>query len=107
MLAMDLSMSLSQEGVTTIGPSRDVDEVMDVLVRTRPRAAILDINLGSGTTSEPVADELIRMGVPFAFLSAYTSDNSIAQKFPAALFASKPVGRYKLIRFLDALLESA
>ncbi|MEO1239642.1 MAG: hypothetical protein AAFW64_08285 [Pseudomonadota bacterium] len=107
LLAMDLSRSVAREGYHTLGPCKDVDTALDVLSDATPEAAILDINLGSGTTSEVIADALVRMGVPFAFLSAYSEDIPIIDRFPDALFVNKPINARTLKTLLESLAKRA
>ena len=102
LLAMDLTMLLTREGYETLGPCKDVDAALKLLQRATPEAAILDINLGSGITSEAIAEALERKGVPFAFLTAYSSDIPIVKRFPVALFVNKPL----TARTLKTLLEN-
>ncbi|MEX3014209.1 response regulator [Gymnodinialimonas hymeniacidonis] len=106
LLAMDLSMSLEREGFQALGPCASVDAALEVLAEATPKAAILDVNLGSGTTSEPIAAELARRKVPFAFLTAYSRDIPIMDTFPDALFEDKPVNDMKLRKLLDGLVPS-
>ncbi|WP_300029613.1 hypothetical protein [uncultured Roseobacter sp.] len=80
-----------------------MESALNVLKSTRPQAAILDINLGSGGTSEPIAEELSLLGVPFAFLTAYNDDNPVVRKFPQARYASKPMSLYQLRQLLSDL----
>lgn len=102
LLAMDLSRSVTNEGYRALGPCKDVDTALDVLSQAAPDAAILDINLGSGATSEAIADALVRMDVPFAFLTAYSDDLPLLDRFPDALFFNKPLNA----RTLKSLLKS-
>lgn len=105
LLAMELSFSVEKEGLQPLGPCTNVKTAMEKLSQNTPQAALLDINLGSGTTSEPIAEELSRRQVPFAFLTAYSKDIPIVRKFPNALYASKPVNSFELKRLLEGLLS--
>lgn len=107
LLAMDICMSVAGEGFETLGPCKSVDSALEVLLGETPKAAILDVNLGSGATSEPIAEELTRLKVPFAFLTAYSRDIPIMDKFPEALFASKPLNDREMKRLLEGLMGLA
>jgi DNA-binding response OmpR family regulator len=103
LLAMDLVMSLEREGFEPLGPATNLDAAMRLLADGTPEAAILDINLGSGATSAPIAAELEKRNVPFAFLTAYSRDMPIMDVFPGALFQVKPLTERTLRRVLDGL----
>ncbi len=105
--AIHLSMSLEREGYEPMGPCSSVDEALDMLDTATPAAALLDINLGAGTTSEPIAAELARRKVPFAFLTAYSRDIPIVESFPDAIFEDKPVNDLKLRQLLGDLMAPA
>ncbi len=63
-------------------------------------AAILDVNLGDGVSSAPIADKLTRRHVPFLFYSGQSEAflASIRQKFPKALVLIKPCDAGRIIR---------
>jgi hypothetical protein len=52
--------------------------------------AVLDVNLGGGATSEPVAVELRLREIPFIGVSGYTADQHSAV-FSGAPLLAKPV----------------
>ena len=60
----------------------DSPSAISHLKRARPRAALLDFNLGNGETSLEVANRLIGLGCPFAFLTGYTPATVL---FPAEM----------------------
>ncbi|MCU0127311.1 hypothetical protein N8H41_25510, partial [Pseudomonas vlassakiae] len=64
--------------ITNVITAGSEHEAMKLLGQRTPDAAILDINLGTGT-SLCVADELVRRGVPFVFATGYGDSVSIAQ----------------------------
>ena len=63
-------------------------------------AAILDVNLGHGVSSAPIADKLSQRDVPFLFYSGQSESflASIRKKFPAALVLIKPCDPARIIR---------
>ena len=63
-ILMDLEFALEDEGAVMLD-ARSVREALDRIGRDRPDAAILDVNLGLGTTCAPVALRLRELGVPF------------------------------------------
>ncbi|MBJ3761701.1 response regulator [Maribius pontilimi] len=81
-IAMDIEMTLSDGG---LGPVQISDSAADALKQIAlhpPRAAVLGLNLGSGTTSLPVAERLSSLGAPFLFLSGQAS---VTDALPDAL----------------------
>jgi DNA-binding response OmpR family regulator len=70
LVAMDIARALERAGAEVIGPAPGVEAALDVLERTVPDGAILDINLG-GEMAFPVADALMARGIPFIFATGY------------------------------------
>jgi DNA-binding response OmpR family regulator len=68
LLAMHISDTLDELGQIVVGPARTVEDALAIMENERIDMALLDVNLGNGETSYPVADILSRQGVPFAFL---------------------------------------
>lgn len=66
MIALDAEELLRRLGARDVRLSPDAAHAVLTLGAFRPDAAILDFNLGEGT-SEKVADHLIAMGGPFIF----------------------------------------
>jgi len=71
LIADDLARSLEQLGATILGPTGSVKGALALLARGEAiDAAVLDINLGAEKVF-PVADALIKEGVPFVFATGY------------------------------------
>ncbi|RYX94871.1 MAG: GAF domain-containing protein [Bradyrhizobiaceae bacterium] len=99
LIAMDVETMLAGEGVTRVETAASSTEALASLVRFKPDIAILDVNLGSGT-SVPVAHMLRELGVPFVFATGYGETSLI----PAAL-EHVPVIRkpYDVVSLVTAL----
>jgi CheY-like chemotaxis protein len=70
-LADDMAHSLQKLGAEVVGPVPTRDKALALLSSgERVDAAVLDINL-RGETVFPVAETLIRQGVPFVFATGY------------------------------------
>lgn len=65
---MDLEFGLEDAGMIANGATNQSD-AMGVIDRRVPDAAVLDVNLGGGVTSEAVAARLRSLGVPFVLYS--------------------------------------
>lgn len=70
LIALDTEDLLRRLGARDVRLSPDAAHAVRTLGSFRPDAAILDFNLGEGT-SEAVADQLVAMGVPFVFATGY------------------------------------
>ena len=70
LVAMLVEDTLADAGVVVLGPVATVAEALAMLEQDRPDLAVLDLNL-AGETSEPVADALMRLEVPFVVASGY------------------------------------
>lgn len=73
-MAFDLSDQLRAAGFTVVGPAIDAEQGVSLVHSEGCDIAVLDVNLGNGRTSEPIALELARRSIPFIVVSGYTSD---------------------------------
>jgi len=108
-VGMDLAVSLEDAGFTVVGPFASCDAALDAISGARQtiRAGVLDINLGEGVTSAPIAEKLSALGVPFVFLSGYTAGrNKIFDQFPDAPRISKPCLPETLLHHIRELTAS-
>ncbi len=69
---------LGDLGCRIVGPAGTVAEALALAEAGGFDAALLDLNLGRGETSYPVADALAQRGIPFAFVTGYTADALVA-----------------------------
>ncbi|MEQ8406605.1 MAG: hypothetical protein RKE49_16050 [Oceanicaulis sp.] len=109
-VGMDLAVSLEDAGFAVVGPYASCGDALDALDdgATPVRAGVLDINLGDGETSAPIAAKLTEKGVPFVFLSGYTAGrNAIFEQFPDAPRISKPCLPETLLHHIRQLTASA
>src|SRR5687768_10546420 len=70
LVAWDLESTLHAAGLNVLGPVASVKAALDLLRKSRPDAAILDVNL-HGELVTPVARQLRTMNVPFVLSTAY------------------------------------
>lgn len=73
LIAIEIEDILSSDGIGVIGPAASVSRSLELIHGHEIDAAVLDVNLGK-ESSEAVADELNRRGIPFVAVSGYTSD---------------------------------
>ena len=95
LIGMDLKMSLEQMGYRVLGPVPSATRAMALLKRDSCDGAILDVSLGR-ETSESVADYLVAEGVPFFFLTGYSSSNITDPSLQERPLYHKPMNRGSL-----------
>jgi light-regulated signal transduction histidine kinase (bacteriophytochrome)/CheY-like chemotaxis protein len=82
LVAADVETMLLDHGITRITTVPSAAEALRQLKTFTPHIAILDVNLGSGT-SLPIAEELARRDVPFVFATGYSDQSVIPASFTA------------------------
>ncbi|AYD01295.1 HWE histidine kinase domain-containing protein [Neorhizobium sp. NCHU2750] len=103
LIAADVEAMLAEHGITKVTTAPSVAEALRRLKGFSPDVAILDVNLGSGT-SLPIAEELARRNVPFVFATGY-SDRSIIPPHLSAPIVRKPYEAAALIAAVTSLFE--
>ena len=90
LIAMDTEELLLSLGAVDVTVSSNVATALQLIQSRHPDCAVLDLNLGS-TTSEEVARELERLGIPFVFATGYRDGVSIPEGFSEVPVVRKPV----------------
>ncbi len=98
LLALDLKGHMERAGFSVIGPATSASKALALLAQAGCDAAILDVHLGRGQTSEPVARELQLRGTPFVTVTAYSHEHR-PEAYSGFPVLSKPV------RALDVISE--
>jgi len=88
-VGLDLSDMTQELGFSVEGPYATVAEGEKVLERHRPDAAVLDVQLADGEVF-PLADLLVRLGVPIIFHSGHADIAALTARYPEARSAAKP-----------------
>jgi CheY-like chemotaxis protein len=88
LIAMLVQEWLEDLDCQTIGPASSVGEALDLLGATQLDGAILDVSLGK-EDSFPIADELKKRSIPFAFATGYAIDG-LQPRFSDAVVLAKP-----------------
>lgn len=73
LIGMDIEDAVEGLGHEVVGPIAELDEALDLAMVETFGCAILDINILGGH-SYPVADMLLKRGVPLLFLSGYREE---------------------------------
>ncbi|MCK0169082.1 response regulator [Jannaschia sp. S6380] len=108
LIGLDLAMMLEGEGHTISGPHANADAAQSAIAEDPPDAALLDVNLGLGRTSAPVADRLAAAAIPFAFLTGYEQlGEQLEQRFRDRPRLGKPFDRVRIMATLADLLDES
>jgi two-component SAPR family response regulator len=99
MVAFEMVDLLEDMGFQIVGPSIHLEDAKSIAKKQDIDVAFLDVNLGSGATSQPVAETLRARGIPFVFITAYDR-NQINFVTPEDKVLKKPVSRDILARTL-------
>lgn len=74
MVAFEMVDLVEDLGFEIVGPSIHLDDAKAIAKEQEIDIAFLDVNLGSGKTSRPIAQTLRERGIPFVFITAYDRD---------------------------------
>lgn len=99
-LAMDLGDMLAGFGCFPTVVSR-VPKALEMLATQDFEAAVLDLNL-AGVSAYPVADELIRRGIPIVIVTGYGPDG-VLSAYRANPILAKPYSRSDIWKALQGL----
>ena len=102
-IAMDVADIVERSGASVIGPALSLSGAYDLLARTDPDFALLDINVGREKVW-PLARELKKRGCPIVFISANTSHTELSTEFQEAPVLDKPVSSTALLECLTRLM---
>ena len=103
LIAFEMVDILEDLGFDIVGPSVHVDEAEALARDEEIDAAFLDVNMGEGKNSEPVAQILRSRGVPFIFVTAY-NDDQITFRTSDDRVLRKPVTGKEMIAALDRVV---
>jgi two-component SAPR family response regulator len=88
LIAADLSRALTRIGGVIVGPVGSIAEAQAEIARADVDLAFLDINLDEQMVF-PLADELERRGIPFAFATGH-DEAVLPERFKSKLRLEKP-----------------
>ena len=99
MIAFEMSDTLEDLGFTVVGPSVHLEDAKIKAREDEIDIAFLDVNLGEGKTSRPVAEILRERGIPFVYITAYDRDQ-ISFVTDNDRVVKKPISSSKLVSTL-------
>lgn len=102
LLADELAVELLDKGAEVLGPVPSIEQALALLEKEAPpHGAILDVNLG-GQPVFPLADVLIRRGVPMIFTTGYDAA-ALPERFAHIAKCEKPISIGQITAALDRL----
>jgi len=101
LVAMLIEDQLIELGFDVVGPAATASQAIALCEDERIDGAVLDVNLGGGQRSDPVAELLAAKGIPFVFVTGY-GQAGIDRRFADAGVLQKPF----TLAELDALLAT-
>lgn len=104
LIAMDTEERLIALGAAGVRTAADTVSALAMILGMSPDCAVLDLNLGE-ETSDVVAAELDRLGVPY-FATGYRDSVSIPERFASVPVVRKPVSQDALASALGAALAT-
>lgn len=104
MNAMLLELQLAQAGAAVTGPAATVEAALQLADTEGPDLAVLDYRLGGGQTSEPVAERLNTLGVPFVVATGQVG-TGLPSAFDRGIVLIKPYLAEDLVRSLRQAQE--
>ncbi|MBN9315247.1 MAG: response regulator [Devosia sp.] len=100
LVALEAASMLAEVGATVVGPAYHPAPALQFAKTEALDAAVLDINLGTGT-SESIADTLKSRGIPFIFATGY---GQLAGVDPDAVVIDKPYSQAQIVAALRHVL---
>lgn len=95
-IANDTKDQINAFGFEDVEVVSNVSDALEALETEAPVLAVLDINLGPNSNSEPVAFRLLELGVPFFFVTGYGEKANLPNALQKAPRLTKPVSSIEL-----------
>jgi CheY-like chemotaxis protein len=105
LVAMLIEDQLSDLGYEIVGPAATAAQAVALCERERVDTAVLDINLGGGQRSDPVAELLSERDIPFVFVTGY-GKHGVAERFKGTAVLQKPFTKDQLEAVLAERLRT-
>lgn len=106
LVAFEMTDTLEDMGFEVVGPSVHLAAAEKKAQTSDIDVAFLDVNLGRGQTSEPIAKILRGRGIPFVYITAYDrAQIAFLQENDKLL--QKPVSSHQILAILRQVLPDA
>lgn len=103
-IAVGLEQILADANIKDVITTGSEAETMQLLAHRKPDVAVLDINLGTGT-SIAVAEELTRLNIPFLFATGYGDSIIIPEHLKQVPVVRKPYDGISILMNLQNLIH--
>ena len=103
-VAFEMTDTLEDLGFEVVGPSVHLEDAKEIAREGEIDVAFLDVNLGRGQTSKPVAEILRERGIPFVYITAYDRDQ-VTFVTEDDLVVKKPISGGKLLSALRMMWQ--
>jgi len=104
LIALDAQAMLEEAGAEHVEVATKAVDALRLISKKPPHAAVLDINLGSGT-SFAIADELAARGIPYIFATGYAGQIDLPPQYIHVTVVGKPYTADLLTAGLIAALD--
>ena len=84
-------------GFDRIEAAADPDVAMECIEDEMPSLAVLDVNLGKGRNSLPIAEFLLDNGVPIIFVTGYGELSTMTPRLSKQIVLTKPIDTLELV----------
>ena len=103
MVALEIKSFLLKQGIKQVAMANGNKKALAKLHQAKPDVAVLDLNLGQEDSKE-TATYLRGEGIPFVFLSGYSSAYDWVREFPDVPLVNKPIRPELLKEALSGVL---
>ena len=90
LVGMQLKEDLESLGYSVVGPANSVQKAISLIEHNSIHGAVLDVNLGH-ENSNPIAQRLDELQVPFLFITGYETVSADEQMFSDKTLLRKPI----------------
>lgn len=98
-IALDAEDALRRVGAREVRTAGNVAAALELIDERTPEFAVLDVNLGIETSFE-IANRLLALGVPFAFMTGYGENEPLPDEFAQVPRIRKPFTHQSLAAVL-------
>ncbi|GFE83178.1 signal transduction histidine kinase [Steroidobacter agaridevorans] len=98
-IALDAVDALRKAGARDVRPASNVSAALGMIEERQPEFAVLDVNLGIENSFE-VANRLLALGVPFAFMTGYGENEAFPDELAHVPRIRKPFTQQSLAAVL-------
>ena len=103
LVAMLVESMVEELGYAVVGPALTLDSALALATEAQLDYAILDMNLGQGVLSTPVAIALVARGIPFLYATGYGS-KGVSEPYDKVPILKKPFLTSDLDQALQRLM---